>query len=183
MPARPRMRLTVARLRSRARAIRQPLYRSQRKARTLYITREGAARGHRRGREDGSPRPSAPNSRYRRTHLAAVFVTLKLAAASFESAPAPQPSSPTALDYKPLVGHSDGSPFGLGLLLFRRITSFSKSDRMDSLLIHQTRSLLKKHLGCPRGKYETRNQSGFREASEATKADFQQAPRALYLNV
>ena len=46
-----------------------------------------------------------------------------------------------------------------------------------------SKSLLKKHLGCPRGKYETRNQSGFREASEATKADFQQAPRAIFMLV
>src|ERR1019366_1587215 len=68
------------------------------KSQNLFYEREEVVRGHRRGREDRSPRPARPNSRYRPTHLAAVFaLTLKLAAACFNVRSERRSSHPSTL--------------------------------------------------------------------------------------
>jgi hypothetical protein len=78
------MRLTVARLSPVVCPMRTPVQRWRRRSKTLSTKAKSVCRGIRCGRELRSRSPARPHSRYRRTHLAAVFVlTPKLAAASF----------------------------------------------------------------------------------------------------
>ncbi len=71
-------------------AIRKPVQRSRGRASTRPINSVEVGRCSRPGRELRSRRPSTPNSRYRRTHLAAVFaLTLKLAGPASTSDPVP----------------------------------------------------------------------------------------------